>query len=153
MALDSIDKQILDLLQQNARLSAAEIGDKVGLSASPCARRIRILEQGGYIESIVARLSADKVGTPVRVFVQVRLSQHQEKPVAQFDAAIEAMAEVISCHTVSGAFDYLLEVVVQDLPAYEHWVRRLQRLSMVNQIDSSFAIRTVKANGPLPIHV
>ena len=148
---DKIDLKILDLLQRDAGLSAADIGERVGLSPSPCARRIRQLEQQGYIKGLQAQLDAEKLGFQMTVFVQVRLSQHQEKPVAAFEAEVQAMADVVSCFTVSGAFDYRLQVVIRDLKQYEQWVRRLQRLPMVDHIDSSFAIRTVKDRGPLPL--
>lgn len=151
MVPDKIDLLILDALQQDATLSAAQIGERVGLSASPCARRIRLLEKAGFIRNIRAQLNAEKLGFQMTVFVQVRLSQHQEKPVAAFEAEVQAMADVVSCHTVSGSFDYRLQVMVRDLIQYEQWVRRLQRLPMVDQIDSSFAIRTVKDRGPLPL--
>lgn len=149
--VDKTDLLILDELQRDADQSAAQIGDKVGLSASPCARRIRQLEQQGFIRGIQAQLNAEQLGFQLTVFVQVRLSQHQEKTVAAFEAEVLAMADVVSCHTVSGSFDYRLQVMVRDLVQYEQWVRRLQRLSMVDQIDSSFAIRAVKERGPLPL--
>ncbi|MFQ3231190.1 Lrp/AsnC family transcriptional regulator [Reinekea sp.] len=151
MKLDRIDRQLLSLLQKDARATAAELAEKVGLSASPCARRIRQLEQSGLITGLHARLSREKLGLSITVFVHVRLSQHQEPVVVSFEKAVETMSEVISCYTVSGSFDYLLHVVVKDLVAYENWVKRLQRLSMVNTIDSSFAIRSVKEFAPLDV--
>jgi DNA-binding Lrp family transcriptional regulator len=149
--LDRIDRQLLGLLQKDARATAAELAEKVGLSSSPCARRIRQLEQSGLVTGVHARLDRKKLGLSITVFVHVRLSKHQEPLVVSFEQAVETMAEVISCYTVSGAFDYLLHVVVKDLSAYEHWVTRLQRLSMVNTIDSSFAIRAVKEFAPLDV--
>ncbi|MHA6966064.1 Lrp/AsnC ligand binding domain-containing protein [Zobellella denitrificans] len=83
--------------------------------------------------------------------MQVRLSQHRDALVDQFEQAVRDMPEVINCHTVSGAFDYLLQVVSADLQCFEQWVRRLQKLPMIQTVDSSFAIRTVKENGPLPL--
>lgn len=151
MKLDRIDRQLLSLLQKDARATAAELAEKVGLSSSPCARRIRQLEQSGLITGLHARLDREKLGLSITVFVHVRLSQHQEPVVVSFEKAVETMSEVISCYTVSGSFDYLLHVVVKDLVAYENWVKRLQRLSMVNTIDSSFAIRAVKEFAPLDV--
>lgn len=149
--LDRIDRRLLDALQQDARQTATELAERVGLSASPCARRIRLLEQEGYIKGHKAQLDRNKLNLGITIFVQVRLSQHQEKLVEDFEQTVRTMAEVINCHTVSGAFDYLLQVVTTDLAGYEQWVRRLQRLPNVNTVDSSFAIRAVKEDGPLPI--
>lgn len=149
--LDRIDRQLLDALQRDARLTTAELAERVSLTPSPCARRIRRLEQEGLIAHYRAVLDKDKLGLDITIFVQVRLSQHQDNLVEQFEAAVRGMPEVINCHTVSGAFDYLLQVVSADLRGYEQWVRRLQKLPMVNTVDSSFAIRAVKESGPLPL--
>ena len=149
--LDRIDLQLLRLLQQDGRLSTVELAQQVGLSASPCARRLKRLEGEGHIQGYRAILAREKLGLGITVFVNVRLSQHREALVEAFEQAVSAMGELISCHTVSGTYDYLLEVVVPDLPAYEQWVRRLQSLAMVNDINSHFAIRAVKVMGPLPI--
>ncbi|MBU6954468.1 Lrp/AsnC family transcriptional regulator [Hahella sp. HN01] len=150
--LDRIDRQLLDLLQQDARLTTAQLADKVGLSSSPCARRVRHLEESGLIQTYRAQLDRTKLGLGVTIFVHVRLSRHTESVVADFEEKVRNMDEVVNCHTVSGPFDYLLQVVSADLPGYERWVRRLQSLPAVNNIDSSFAIRSVKEHGPLPIY-
>ena len=150
-SLDRIDRQLLDALQRDARLTTAELAERVSLTPSPCARRIRRLEQEGLVTHYRAVVDKDKLGLGITIFVQVRLSQHQDSLVEQFETAVRDMPEVINCHTVSGAFDYLLQVVSADLRGYEQWVRRLQKLPMVNTVDSSFAIRAVKENGPLPL--
>ncbi|ORJ13133.1 Lrp/AsnC family transcriptional regulator [Aeromonas salmonicida] len=149
--LDRIDLHLLRLLQQDGRLSTVELAEQVGLSASPCARRLRRLEGEGHIQGYRAVLAREKLGLGITIFVNVRLSQHKEPLVDAFEQAVAAMAEVINCHTVSGNYDYLLEVVVPDLPAYEQWIRRLQSQDMVNDISCHFAIRAVKVMGPLPI--
>jgi DNA-binding Lrp family transcriptional regulator len=149
--LDRIDRRLLDLLQHNGQLTAHELADKVDLSPSPCARRIRRLQQEGWIQRYRAELSREKLQLDITVFVHVRLNQHQDAVIEQFEQTVKDMAQVVSCHTVSGAFDYLLQVVARDLRDYESWVRRLQKLPNVNTIDSSFAIREVKAGGPLPL--
>lgn len=149
--LDRIDRRLLDCLQQDARLTTAQLAERVGLSPSPCARRIRRLEQDGLIEGYRAQLNRQRLNLGITIFVHVRLSQHQDKLVETFEDTVRNMAEVINCHTVSGPFDYLLQVVTPDLPGYEQWVRRLQKLPNVNTVDSSFAIRPVKEQGPLPI--
>lgn len=149
--LDRIDLHLLRLLQQDGRLTTVELAEQVGLSASPCARRLKRLEGEGHIRGYRAVLAREKLGLGITIFVNVRLSQHREPLVEAFEQAVAAMAEVISCHTVSGNYDYLLEVVVPDLPAYEQWIRRLQSQDMVNDISSHFAIRAVKVMGALPI--
>ncbi|XKE46556.1 Lrp/AsnC family transcriptional regulator [Halomonas organivorans] len=149
--LDRIDRRLLDALQRDARLTTAQLAERVGLSPSPCARRIRRLEQEGWITGYRARLDRQRLGLGITIFVQVRLSQHQDALVEGFETAVREMPEVINCHTVSGGFDYLLQVAAHDLPAYEGWVRRLQKLPMVNTVDSSFAIRAVKEDGPLAL--
>ncbi|ASP39641.1 AsnC family transcriptional regulator [Bacterioplanes sanyensis] len=150
-SLDRIDRQILNCLQRDGQLTAQDIADRVGLSPSPCARRIRRLQHDGWIKRYRAELDRERLQLDITVFVHVRLSQHQDAIIDQFEQTVGDMAEVISCHTVSGAFDYLLQVVARDLRHYESWVRRLQKLPNVNTIDSSFAIREVKAGGPLPL--
>ncbi|WP_320827308.1 Lrp/AsnC family transcriptional regulator [Reinekea sp.] len=149
--MDKIDRILLELVQKNARLTAAELAEAVSLSPSPVARRLRQLEADGLIEGYRAQLNKRKLGLAINTFVQVRLKEHQDLPVMAFEDAMRAMTAVISCYTVSGAFDYLLHVVTPNLDSYEMWVRQLQRLPMVSQVDSSFAIREVKANDPLPI--
>ncbi|PMR75345.1 Lrp/AsnC family transcriptional regulator [Billgrantia endophytica] len=151
MKLDRIDHKLLEALQLDARLTTAELAERVSLSPSPCARRIRRLEHEGLITRYRAELDKGKLGLDITIFVQVRLSQHQDTLVEQFEETVRSMPEVINCHTVSGAFDYLLHVITADLGNYEQWVRRLQKLPMVNIVDSSFAIRTIKENGSLPL--
>lgn len=145
--MDKIDRFLLTSLQQNAETSSAELAAKIGLSPSPCARRIRRLQSEGYITGIHAHVSPEKLGLDVRVFVHVRLSSHQDTEIQRFEQEVRSMDEVTSCHTVSGSFDYLLAVICSDHRGYEQWLRKLQRLAMVSQVDSSFAIRTVKVNG------
>ncbi|WP_137938165.1 Lrp/AsnC family transcriptional regulator [Chitinivorax sp. B] len=149
--MDRIDRQLLTLLQADGRLTVAELADKVALSASPCARRLKRLEDSGIISGYRAVLNRNRLQLATTVFVNVRLMHHREDAVRLFEEAVLHMEEVISCHVVSGAFDYLLEVVVRDLPDYEKLVRKLQMLSMVQDITSNFAIRTVKSGAPLPL--
>ncbi|WP_411992553.1 Lrp/AsnC family transcriptional regulator [Agarivorans sp. DSG3-1] len=149
--MNNVDKELLYLIQRDSRITTAELADKVGLSPSPVARRIRLLEDQGFIEGYRAHLSKSKLGLNITTFVHVRLKEHQDAPVMAFESAVSDMAAVVSCHTVSGAFDYLLQVLTADLVAYEQWVRELQRLPMVSQVDSSFAIREVKNQQALPI--
>lgn len=150
--MDRIDKKILGLIQEDARLTTAEIADKVGLSASPCARRIKRLEQDGIIAGYHAYLVRDKVGIAMTVFVEVSLNNHQVTSIDHFEQAVVEMEEVVSCHVVSGAYDYLLEVVAKDLTGYEAFTRKLQRLQNVKDIHTHLAIRNVKNSAALPIY-
>ncbi|HLO92829.1 MULTISPECIES: Lrp/AsnC family transcriptional regulator [Roseateles] len=149
--MDRIDLQLLELLQREGRLSVAELADRVALSQSPCARRLRRLEEAGYISGYRAILDRKRLQLATTVFVNVKLMHHREDAVREFESGMQAMSEVVACHVVSGAHDYLLEVVVGDLPDYEQIVRRLQALPMVQDITSNFAIRCVKSGAPLPL--
>ncbi|HCG9638111.1 TPA: Lrp/AsnC family transcriptional regulator [Vibrio parahaemolyticus] len=149
--MDTIDRQLLHLIQKDATLTTAELADQVGLSASPCARRLKRLEQEGVISGYRAMISRGAVGIAMTVFVEVSLNNHQASSIDEFETAIVDMDEVISCHVVSGPYDYLLEVVSKDLPGYESFTRKLQRLENVKDIHTHLAIRQVKGNGCLPI--
>ncbi|EID0030680.1 Lrp/AsnC family transcriptional regulator [Vibrio alginolyticus] len=150
--MDKIDRQLINLMQKDATLTTAELADQVGLSASPCARRIKRLEQDGVISGYRAIVSRDTVGIAMTVFVEVSLNNHQASSIDEFEHAVVEMDEVISCHVVSGAYDYLLEVVSKDLAGYETFTRKLQRLENVKDIHTHLAIRQVKGNGSLPIY-
>ncbi len=104
--MDKIDRQLINLMQKDATLTTAELADKVGLSASPCARRIKRLEQEGVISGYRAIVSRDTVGIAMTVFVEVSLNNHQASSIDEFEHAVVEMDEVISCHVVSGAYDY-----------------------------------------------
>jgi Lrp/AsnC family leucine-responsive transcriptional regulator len=150
--LDAIDRHILEALQADGRLSVVELADKVGLSPSPCLRRLKRLEAEGHIAGYRALLSRDRVGLDLTVFVGVKVDGHRDENATALQQAIEAMPEVVSAHLVSGEADFLLEVVVPDLKHYEEFlVGRLLKLPMVKDIRSNFAIRRVKADAPLPL--
>ncbi|WP_104201655.1 Lrp/AsnC family transcriptional regulator [Billgrantia saliphila] len=150
LKLDRIDRMLLEALQQDARLTTAELAELVNLSPSPCARRIRRLEQAGLITRYRAELDKDMLELSLTAFVRVRLD-HQAHASEAFESAIRDQPEVIHCHALSGAFDYQLQVITGDFRSFEAWLRWLQQLSMVVSVDSSFALRTVKENGPLPL--
>ncbi|CAM2767743.1 Lrp/AsnC family transcriptional regulator [Vibrio mytili] len=150
--MDKIDRQLLTWVQKDATLTTAELADKVGLSASPCARRIKRLEQEGVISGYRALVSRDSIGIAMTVFVDVSLNNHQAASIDDFESAVVGMDEVISCHVVSGAYDYLLEVVSRDLAGYEDFTRKLQRLENVKDIHTHLAIRQVKGHGILPVY-
>ncbi|KLV04591.1 MULTISPECIES: Lrp/AsnC family transcriptional regulator [Photobacterium] len=149
--MDKKDKQILMELQSDVRKTTADIADAVGLSVSPCARRIRKLESDGVIAGYQVKLDRKKMGLMMTFFVNVRLSNHRDQVIDAFEEAIAEMTEVISCHVISGSYDYLLEVVSKDLPHYESFMRKLQTLNMVQDINTNLAIRAVKQGSPLTI--
>ena len=150
--LDPIDARILDILQQDAGLSVAEVADRVGLSASPCARRIRILEEAGVITGYAAIIDQTKVGLPISVFVSIKLERQREDELDRFSQAVARWPEVVDCYLMTGQRDYLMRIVVRDLPAYERFLKdKLTRLDGVASIESSFALGQVKRSSALPI--
>jgi Lrp/AsnC family leucine-responsive transcriptional regulator len=151
-ALDEIDRRILRLLQQDGRMTIAELSAKAGLSPSPCLRRIRLLERSGVIARYVAVLDQQEVGLPVSVFASVKLEKQREEALNRFARAIEKWPEVLECYLMTGPRDYLLRIVVADLAAYERFLKqKLTRLDGIASIESSFALEQVKYTNVLPI--
>jgi Lrp/AsnC family leucine-responsive transcriptional regulator len=150
--LDAIDGRILAALQADGRLSNLQLADRVGLSASPCLRRVRRLERDGYIEGYRAMLARERIGLGLTVFLGVKIDGHANARAVSFEDAVVAMPEVIACHMVSGESDYLLEVVVADIAHYQRFlVGRLFDMPIVREVRSNFAIQTMKAAAPLPL--
>jgi len=149
---DAIDRRILAALQRDARLTNVQLADEVGLSPSPCLRRVRLLEEAGAIRGYHAALDRQAVGLGLTVFVGVKVERHRDADADALRQAVVAVPEVVSCHLVSGDVDFLLQIVVPDLAGYERLLLdTLLRLPGVADIRSSFAIQTVKADGPLPL--
>ena len=150
--LDPIDCRIVAELQADGRLSNVELADKIGLSPSPCLRRVKRLERDGYIEGYRAALRRDRIGLGFSVFVGVKIDGHTNERALQFEKAIVAMPEIIACHLVSGEADYFLEVVVADLGEYQRFLAgKLLNLPIVREVRSNIAIQTLKAGAPLPL--
>jgi Lrp/AsnC family leucine-responsive transcriptional regulator len=150
--LDDIDRRILRVLQQDGRITFAELAAKVGLSPSPCLRRIRLLESAKVIARYVAVLDQHQIGLPVSVFASVKLERQREEALNQFEKAIEKWPEVLECYLMTGPRDYLLRIVVEDLAAYERFLKqKLTRLDGIASIESSFALGQVKYTNVLPI--
>jgi Lrp/AsnC family transcriptional regulator, leucine-responsive regulatory protein len=150
--LDPIDRRIVAALQADGRLSNVDLADKVGLSPSPCLRRVKRLEHEGYIEGYRAALRRDRVGLGFSVFVGVKIEGHANERALVFEKAVISMTEVLACHLISGEVDYLLEVVVPDLEGYQQFlVGKLLNLPMVREVRSNIAIQTLKAGAPLPL--
>jgi Lrp/AsnC family leucine-responsive transcriptional regulator len=152
MELDAIDRNIIRALQENGRLSNQELSERVGLSPSPCLRRLRALENAGVIEGYAARVSQNAVGLPVSVFVSVKLEHQIEEQLDRFEATLSKCPEVLECYLMTGPRDYLLRIVARDLADYERFLKEtLTRIPGVASIESSFALRQVKASAVMPI--
>lgn len=150
--LDAIDGKILAALQADGRLTNLELAERVGLSPSPCLRRVRRLERDGYIGGYRAMLAREAIGLGLTVFVGVKIDGHANDRALAFEDAVVAMPEVIACHMVSGEADYLLEVVTADLAHYQRLlIDRLLNMPIVREVRSNIAIQTRKAAAPLPL--
>ena len=150
--LDEIDLRILDLLQRDASVSTADLAGRVGLSLSPCWRRIRRLEKLGVISGRVALLDRRRLGLEVTVFASVKLSAHGRQSLPEFESAIENFNEVIECYVMTGEVDYLLHVVTRNIQTYESFLRnRLLQLPTVREVHSQIALSQLKYTTQLPI--
>jgi Lrp/AsnC family transcriptional regulator, leucine-responsive regulatory protein len=150
--LDAIDCRIIAALQTEGRLSNVDLADRVGLSPSPCLRRVQRLERDGYIEAYRAVPRRSRVGLGVTVFLGVRIDNHADERCNDFEATVTAMPEVVACHMISGEFDYLLEVVVPDIERYRQVLNdTLLAMPIVKEVRSNIAIQTLKTAAPLPL--
>lgn len=150
--LDAFDHRILAALQQDGRLSNVELAERIGLSPSPCLRRVKRLERDGLISAYRAVLQRKPIGLGFTAFVGVKIDGHADDRATAFEAAVVAMPEVVACHMVAGEADYLLEVVVPDLEQYQRFlVGKLLELALVREVRSNIAIQTLKASAPLPL--
>lgn len=154
-ALDCIDQRIIDVLQQDGRITNAMLSERVNLSPSACLRRVRRLERDGVISGYGARIDPHALGQPCEVFVEITLRRQSEEQLRAFETAVQSCPAVMECHLVSGDADYLLRVRAADPAHYEQvHARQLSRLPGVARIRSSFSLRTVcrRAVMPLPLH-
>ena len=150
--LDKIDSRILEIIQEEARISNTDLADRVGLSASPCWRRVRALEAAGVIERYVTLVNAKSVGLPINVFATVTLEKQIEPALEAFEKAVTQRPEVMECNLMTGEFDYLLRVVVPDLAAYERFLKdHLTRIKGIASIKSSFSLKQVCYKTALPV--
>ena len=148
--LDNIDRAILRLLSLDASLSLNDIADKVGLTATPCWKRIKRMEETGVIKSRVAVLDADKLGLPVSVFVSVETADHSAAWLERFAQAVAATPEIVGAWRMSGDVDYLLHVVVADIASYDQFYRKLIGALPLRNVSSRFSMERMKA-APLPV--
>lgn len=152
MELDAIDARILTELQSDGGLTNAELAERVGLSPSPCLRRVKLLADAGVIKKRVALVDGNTIDLKVSVFIHVTLEKQIEENLSEFEAAIESRPEVVECYLMTGESDYLLRVVVPDLEAYERFLmEHLTRIPGVSNIKSSFALNQVKYSTALPL--
>ncbi|MCJ9430356.1 Lrp/AsnC family transcriptional regulator [Kordiimonas marina] len=149
--MDDIDRKILGLLQKDATLSTAEIAEAVGLSTTPCWRRIQILEQEGYITRRVALVDRNKVNVPLDVFVAVRTNEHNWDWLDEFARLICEFPEVVELYRMSGEIDYLMRVVVPDMAAYDAFYKKLISKVQLSDVSSSFAMERIKYTTALPL--
>ena len=149
--MDEIDLKILALLQADAGLSNAELADRVGLSATPCWRRIRHLEETGVIRARVALLDRSALNVGVTVFVQIRTNQHTPEWLERFARAVEGIPEIVDFYRMAGDVDYLLRVVVPDIAAYDGVYKRLIGKIDLFDVSSSFAMEEIKSTTALPL--
>src|SRR5690606_10173519 len=151
IALDKIDRKILALLQKDATTPVAEIGRKVGLSTTPCWRRIQKMEEDGIIRGRVAILNPVKVNAGVTVFVSIRTNEHTESWLKKFAAVVDDFPEVVEFYRMSGDIDYLLRVVVPDIAAYDTFYKKLIAKIALTDVSSSFAMEQIKYTTALPL--
>ena len=149
--LDRMDRKILALLQQDCTLPIAELAKRVGLSQTPCWKRVQRLEATGVIARRVALLSPERVGVPLTVFVAVETSDHSPGWLARFAAAVSAMPEVMEAHRMAGDVDYMLRVAVADMAAYDSFYKRLIAAVPLKNVSSRFSMERIKSTTALPL--
>jgi Lrp/AsnC family transcriptional regulator len=149
--MDAIDKKILAVLQENAALSVAEIGSRVGLSSTPCWKRIQRLEADGVVLKRVALVDQDRVGLGISVFVSVETGDHSQDWLNRFAKTVTAMPEVMEFYRMAGDVDYMLRVVVPDIAGYDAFYKRLIAAVSLKNVTSRFAMEKIKSTTALPI--
>ncbi|MBT5111016.1 MAG: Lrp/AsnC family transcriptional regulator [Rhodospirillaceae bacterium] len=149
--MDDLDKKILAQLQTDSTLSVSDIADRVGLSATPCWRRIRIMEESGVIERRVALLNPEKLNLGVTVFVGVKTSQHNYEWLERFAKVVAEIDEVVELYRMSGEVDYLLRIVAPDIAGYDAVYKRLIQAADLSDVSSSFAMEQIKFTTALPL--
>jgi DNA-binding Lrp family transcriptional regulator len=152
MQIDKYDRAILEALQKDGRISNVQLAARVNLSESACLRRVRALEDEGYIDRYVALVNQSRVGLGGNVLVHIGLHREEQSELAAFEAAVRNIPEVMECYLMTGEFDYLLRVVVADMADFERLHKEaLTRLPGVARVNSSVAIRTVQKKTELPL--
>ncbi|MEW8044379.1 MAG: Lrp/AsnC family transcriptional regulator [gamma proteobacterium symbiont of Phacoides pectinatus] len=153
MELDRYDRRILEVLQEEGRISNQELAERIGLSQSPCLRRVRALEENGLISGYRAMLDARKLGLTLMALIHISMDRHTPERFEQFDAAVRALPEVLECLLITGQdADYQLKVIVRDMEAYQQLLlNRITRIPGVTGVHSSFVMRHVVVRTALPL--
>ena len=150
--LDEVDVQLLALLQEDGRITNADLSKRVGLSPPSVLQRVRILEKSGLIRGYHALLDADRLGLRITALAMISLSLHQEQPIERFRRSINEIPEVLECYHVSGEFDFLLKIVVRDIRSYEQLIReKLSKIKGIQQIKTSFVLANTKYTTKIPL--
>jgi len=150
--LDATDLRILDLLQQNSKLTTKEIAARIGMTTTPVFERIKRLEKNGFVEKYVALLNKEKLGLTLVAFVNVSLKEHNTLFLEEFVKSVRPLHEVLECYHVAGQFDYLLKVIVKDMNEYQHFVsKKLAGLDNIGKVQSSFVMTEVKHSTALNV--
>ncbi|WP_075186781.1 Lrp/AsnC family transcriptional regulator [Teredinibacter haidensis] len=150
--LDNYDIKILKCLQANAEVSMAELGDAIGLSHTPCWRRVKRLEEAGYIKRRVTLLDAEKLNLGVAVHAYITIKSHDEESLLAFESSVQTIQEIVECYSITGDKDYLLKVIVASVDHYEQLLKsKLVHLPNVASVNSVFALKQVKYTTALPL--
>ncbi len=149
--MDAIDRKILTVIQADASLSVAEIGNRVGLSSTPCWKRIQRLEAEGVIQKRVALIDQDKIGLGITVFVSIETGDHSQDWLDRFAQTVSAMPEVMEFHRMAGDVDYMLRVVVPDIQGYDTFYKKLIATVPLKDVTSRFAMERIKYTTALPV--
>jgi Lrp/AsnC family transcriptional regulator len=149
--MDAIDRKILAVVQEDASLSVAEIGQRVGLSSTPCWKRLQRLDADGVITRRVALINPEKVGLGITVFVSIETGDHSQEWLAKFAETVSAMPEVMGFYRMAGDVDYMLRVVVRDMPGYDTFYKKLIATVPLKNVTSRFAMERIKSTTALPI--
>ncbi|WP_343228405.1 Lrp/AsnC family transcriptional regulator [Sphingomonas yunnanensis] len=151
VVLDAIDRRLLALLQEDAALSVADLATRIGLSPTPCWKRVKRLERTGLIRGRVALLDRAALGLDVTVFVAVRTTQHSDEWLQTFAEGVARIPEVVEFYRMSGEVDYLLKVVARDIADYDRIYRKLIKVASLHDVSSSFAMQEIKSTTALPL--
>jgi Lrp/AsnC family leucine-responsive transcriptional regulator len=150
--IDAIDRRIIAAVQADGKITTHALAERVGLSPSPCARRLRMLEEAGIIKGYTAVIDQKKVGLPISAFASIKLERQREEDLDRFAQAVSRWPEVVDCYLMTGQRDYLMRIVARDLEAYEQFLKeKLTRLDGVASIETSFALGQVKRSEILPL--
>jgi Lrp/AsnC family transcriptional regulator len=149
--LDAIDRRILEVLQEDAAIAIAELAERVGLSQTPCWKRVKRLEREGVIARRVAILDRDRLGLGVTVIVAVKTAHHNDEWLKSFTEGVARIPEVVEFYRMSGEIDYLLKIVARDIADYDRIYRKLTKVAPLTDVSSSFAMQEIKSTTALPL--